>query len=227
MRTSVATLALLACLPTAAAALAIEFGGTVQLAPGAQFDSSVFDGMSVTGRYEVDPTPSGGPPGEVGAARLTFAFGNYEFDVTQSSHVISWINDRVAGLATVDIWQSGQFSVDQFDPLIPQHPDGVGFAARVQLFDFDSSILDGSEPANFVVSDLSEWESTSVFLSERIASDTGVLENVKLEIALDTWQVVPEPHSGALLAIGLLSLVRRRGREHVGEPERAAYPATR
>jgi len=203
MRTFMATLALLSCLPTAAAALVIEFEGIVSLGADAHFDSSVFNGLSVTGRYEVDPTPSGGPPGEVGAARLTFAFGNYLIDVSQDLHVITLINDLSVGLATIDIWESGKFVVT---PAITPDPDGIGFVAGVQLFDFSASMLTGSTPANFVP-DFSTSANARVYLSELIASDAGVEENVHLAI------VLPEPSSSALLGFGLLALAGPRAAE--------------
>jgi hypothetical protein len=227
MRNLAATLALISCLPAAAAALVIEFGGNVcgLIDPGGRLDESVANctpgspgipGTRVTGTYEVDPTPLvGGLPGEVGAARLVFQIGNYTFDATQNPHAITLQNDL--GPVPVDIWSTRQFVLPELDPAIPQELNGAGYGAGLQLFDgIAHTQITGNETEPFVVTDLTGWNIKRLYLNALVADGTGgtAIGSLQIQVDLDSWQVTPEPCTGALLALGLLFIARGAHRQN-------------
>lgn len=210
------------CLPAPAAAVMIQFSGTVTFVSDDfnRLDASVdadAPATVVSGTYTVDPTsPDPSSPFEVGPAQLVFQLGNYLFDTSQNPHEIALIDDRVAStdpfVITLDVWQSLAIFSSDLDPATNPAPS-AGYVAQIEFFDFSSSHFDGTESAPFVPSSLAGWD--QVWLTLNSVDGSGSLDDaVEVEMAIDTWSVqpVPEPRSAALLAFGLASLALRARR---------------
>jgi MYXO-CTERM domain-containing protein len=209
-------LAQLLCLSTAAQALTVQFSGAVDglVDTANRLDGSVTTGTLVSGTYTVDPTPSGGSFGDVGAARLVFSFGSYLFDQGQDPHHIGLLDDTGPPIAPVDIWETSEIVLAQLDPAISVAADHVGYGAALQLFDFTATNLTGAEPAPYVPSDLADWSSGRLTLDSLIDDLGGgtMIGDLQMTVALQSWSVVPEARTGALLALGLVALAGRRRR---------------
>ncbi len=205
--------ALVSSAPVTASALVIDFAGdvTAVVDGDARLDGSISPGTRLTGRYQVDPTPTGAP-GEVSSARLTFALGDYTFDVAQAPHRIELLDDFPVATAQIDRWLPAAFVAGQLDPAIPTEPGHAGYSARIEFTDGTHTLITGLEPAPFVVLDATPWSDTRVIFSSLIAAPGGAtdLGSLQWEVEIDTWSVVPEPASGALLGLGLVALARAR-----------------
>jgi hypothetical protein len=208
-----AVLLLCLLLPGPAAALTITFSGFIETADNAGFlDASVQVGTPVTINYVVDPTTGDlTSPFTVGTAQLTLQFGSYTFDSSVISGTISMLNDTGPPGSTVDIWQSDLFKVSDLSPATTPSGSFGGYAAQLQFFDFDSSVFNGSESAPIDPTSpafSSAWDQVRI---EFFSLDGS--QNQSLAVHL---QMTPEPHTAALLALGLVSFaVRARCRARV------------
>ena len=204
----------LLCLPQAALALTIAFAGVVSdvVDSSGRLDGSVLNGTPVSGRYIVDPTPSGGPFGEIGAGRFVFTVGSYEFDREQDPHAIELLDDTGPPIAPVDIWQTREIVAPQLAPTLSQQAGTVGYGAALQLIDNTATNLTGTEPQVFVVNDLADWTLGRLTLNALVDDLSGgtMIGDLQIQVDLQTWNVVPEPGSAWLVAIGLGALAGRR-----------------
>jgi hypothetical protein len=204
--------ALLVCLllPGPAAALTIAFSGFVETADNAGFlDSSVHVGTSVTVTYVVDLTITdvSGPVFDVGPAQLTIQFGSYTFDAGPISGTIALLNDTGVPGSTIDIWQSNLFNVSDLNPATTPSGSFGGYSAQLQFLDFDSTVFDGSESQPIdptAPAFASAWDLVRI---EFFSLDSSQNQTTSVHL-----QMVPEPHSAALVALGLASLGLRARR---------------
>ncbi len=204
------------CLAAPAGALTVGFSGTVLTVGGTAtvLDGSVAPGGGVTGTYDVDPTSaSSSSPFVVGLGQLVFQLGSYLFSSTADPHEIALIDDRVVAtdpfLVLVDVWQSGAILLSDLDPVTNPSPS-AGYVAQVEFFDFSASTFDGSEAAPFVPNDTIGWSQVRLTLNS--VDGLGAFDGrVTVDVAIDSWnmQQVPEPHSAALLLLGLAALALR------------------
>jgi hypothetical protein len=201
------------CLPVPARALTLSFTGVIEsVIDGSNFlDGSVTPNAPVSGTYQVDLTTADtSSPFGVGAGHLVIAIGDYTFDAAQDPDTIALIDNRNTGIpgVTVDVWQSGALVDSELSP--PSNSSGSfgGYVAQIEFYDFDSSVFDGSETAPIDPLDPAvypNWEQVRVTLN----SVNGSLNpdgRVVVQLA------IPEPRSGALLAVGVAALARRRRR---------------
>jgi hypothetical protein len=214
--------ALLVCLllaPAPVAAASFTFSGVVSSVSDSQdlLDASVATNTPVSGTYDVDLSSSeSSSPFDVGLARLVFQLGNYLFDASENPHQISLINDRVVSpspLITVDVWQSRGIVLSDLSPATGV--GGGGYAALIEFFDYSSSQFDGTESAPFVPPDPSGWDQVRLTLNS--LDGTGAIDGrVQVQVDLDSWGAtpVPEPHSAALLALGLAAFALRDRRKY-------------
>jgi hypothetical protein len=204
-------------LPNASSALVIEFSALVDgvIDTSNRLDGSVAIGTLVTGTYRVDPTPSGGVFGEVGPGRLEFAVGNYRFDQSADPSRIHLLNDTGPPIAPVDIWETQDFVTAQLTPALSQQANGVGYRASLVLLDNTATNITGTELSTFVVEDLADWTESILFLEALVDDLAGgtMIGDLQMTAAIQSWQVVPEPGSAALVATGLIGLVQTRRRQ--------------
>jgi hypothetical protein len=215
--------ALLVCLCLSFAAptpaLTFSFSGFVETADPADssgfLDSSVHVGTSVTVTYVVDlDTEDDTNPFDVGPAQLTIQLGSgpdpYTFDAGPISGTVALLNDSGPPGATVDIWQSDLFKVSDLSrPTTPVGSFG-GYSAQLQFFDFGSSVFDGTEsqPIDPTAPAFSSaWELVRI---EFFSLDGSMNQTTAVHLQIVP---IPEPHSAALLALGLVPLAVRARRD--------------
>ncbi len=203
-------------LPAPSHALRIEFTALVDgvIDTANRLDGSIANGTLVTGTYQVDPTPSGGPFGEVGPGRLTFDVGSYAFDQGADPSEIRLLNGTGPVIAPVDIWRTQDFLTAQLDPALTQPPGGLGYRASLQLIDNTQSNITGAELVPFVADDLADWTEGKLFLEALVDDGAGgaMIGDLQVTAEIQSWQVVPEPRSAFLIAFGLAGLAARRRR---------------
>jgi hypothetical protein len=202
--------ALFVCLllPGPSAALTIAFSGFVETVDNAGFlDSSVHVGTPVTVNYEVDVTTADvSSPFAVGAAQLTIQFGSYTFDAGPITGTIALVNDTGVPGSTIDIWQSNLFQVSDLNPATTPSGSFGGYSAQLQFFDFDSSVFDGSEsqPIDPTAPAFSSaWDLVRI---EFFSLDSSMSQTTSVHLQMVP---VPEPHTAALVALGLVPLAIR------------------
>ncbi len=181
-------------------------------------DTSVAQGLVVSGTYEVDTaTSDGASPFTVGSSHLVFGLGNYGFDSTQDPHSISLIDNTGPPGFAIDLWQSGSLVVPDLAGGTNFSGNFAGYRARIEFFDNSASQFDGTESSPIVPDDLVGWTLARLVL-ESLRDDGGGATSfdgrVQVQVNLSSWSAtaVPEPRSSSLLALGLVSLALRARR---------------
>jgi len=218
-----AALLLAVLLPTPGAAAMFAFSGTVAtvLDTSHFLDASVAAGNGAAGTYTVDPTSaSASSPFAVGAAQISFQLGDYQLTVSQDPSTIALIHDTGPPVAPVDLWQSGVFTASDLSPATQSSGNFAGYSVQIEFFDNTASKLTGTETAPFVPPDLLGWSQARLLLDSLARNPDGSTSpdgRVQVQVNLDSWSVVPEPRSSALLTLGL-ALLAVCAHRRVGSP---------
>lgn len=198
--------ALLVCLllPGPATAITISFSGFIETADNAGFlDASVHADTVVTVTYVADLTTADTTsPFDVGPAQLTIQFGSYTFHAGPIAGTITQLDDTGPPGATLDLWQTDLFKVSDLTPATTPSGSFGGYSAQLQYFDFDSTAFDGSESQPIDPTTLPYSFAWDLVRIEFFSLDSSQNQTTSVHLQMVP---VPEPHTAALVAFGLVS----------------------